>query len=1516
MTLPRHGDADARWRCVLVGSDRLLIECATQWQDHNHEVVAIVSDQPAIVAWAAQTGIPVLERAASLPQANLPPFDYLFNLTDPPTLPPTVLSLPRHGAIRVHDGVLSGHAGLNAPVRALLNGERHHNISWHLMTPRSDAGDLLLTHAFDIDEDDSALSVSTKCFYAARGSFAALIAGLAAGTIVPRPARNSSHPAPRVKPHPATAGVIDWRTNAHDIAQRVRALDHGSHATPVTAPKISMNGHVLLVGTASVQGSRSGLPAGTILSVQPEGMIVTTSTCDLRIGRISTCDGRPVNMVSTLAAAGCVPGAMLDRLSAQHHRALSSLAADLARFEPWWRQRLARRRPLHLPLVDRAVEHGLRLPDHADQMNLCPEGPRNAADRTVIAALVAYLGRIADRSGFNQARFDLGYSDPVLLAPFAGFEPWFSTQLPLDVALHFDRGLSCLRETLGAEIRQLRRKIGHAADLFARSPDLRGEGNHDSSTLPVVLQIVDDLEQASHHPGADLTIALRSDSRACRWIYDPRRLSPDAVAAMQAGFMAFLTAAKTEPDLPVGALPLINPAHLPATEGPTPGADLCLHQLFARQARQTPERPAVTCRDQTLTYAELDRRSNRLAWHLQGLGIGPDTLVGLAIGRSLNMIVALIAVHKAGGAYVPLSPAIPPERIAAIIGDCRSSMILTDTMRMSALPQGDAIVLCLDDDWSTLAGLSDEPVPDMAQPCDLAYVTYPPDGQGPLTGVMVEHRNVANFLIGMDHDIASPGADPGTWLAVTHLDCDRSVLDFFWTLCRGCHVIVATQEDLAFDASDPPLRPLDVSISCFPGTERRNEADQYRLLLESAKFADDHGFAAVWTPEHHFHAPDGRYPDPSVASTALAAVALSTARVQIRGGSVVLLSHHPLRVAEEWVLIDNLSQGRVGLSATGWHHDDAGLSALAATERFAAIAREVAAIRSLWQGPAKGSPGPPPGDGDGAVHPRPIQPDLPIWITSAGHDETFVAAGTARTYILTHLSGQTVEHLSRRIMLYRAAWKAAGHAGDGHVALMLPTFVGHENASAFEAIREALLPDHHPADILLGTPQECRRTVARMHAAGIDEIGCMIDFGLPVQQVLDHLPWLNTLREFAGKAQAGMHALTTLMERHAVTHLSCTPSMALALARDKAGQSRLACLHHLVLGGEPVLPPVAEKLQDEVGGRVTAMFGMAETTVWCAAQRLDCVRVPLPLGRALTNHHLLVLDSRQQPLPPGLPGELAIAGCGVARGYLGQDGRTAQSFIAHPLLPGARIWRSGMRAQLGADGTLEQVRTDHGQDSITSDQNDTGSTDHPAAGTVTAPRRHPGQDQLIRLFRGDTPGDVRQVDGFEPPAAFRPLRAALDDPVTAHLPEFSSSYSTVGMTRLPLPSNDKGDNPASDASTSPYGGPPVPSVLYVAPTSTMERRIAALWCHVLRIEKVGIHDDFFALGGHALLTVQLHGLLHAVTDRPFSLNDIFRFPTIHAFTTHLEHSPPVSPPPRASTFKRRQFRRTKATSHE
>jgi natural product biosynthesis luciferase-like monooxygenase protein len=1223
---------------------------------------------------------------------------------------------------------------------------------------------------------------------------------------------------------------------------------------------------------------------------------------------------------------GFLPGARMDHLSVQQQDTLTAMTNAVGRFEPWWRDRLARRHPLLLPNIDYAAT---RLHDtivHSDQAGLRSDETKGH-ERFVLAALVAYLGRIADKQ-----RFDLGYSDPILASPCIGVEAWFASQLPMGIAIDFGRNLSYLREAIGAEIRQLRRKIGHMADLFARSPELRRDDGQDPATLPVAIIIVDDLDDGVLRTDADLTIAMRSDGDACRWFHDPCRLDPQAIGRMQAGFLTLLDAARRNPAMAIGALPIIttdeqdkiiagwNATHATVRE------DICLHQLFVEQAQRTPNDPAVTCHGETLTYAEVDRRSNQLARHLRSLGVGPDMLIGLNVERSVNLLVAMIAIHKAGGAYVPLDPTYPSDRVAYMIKDARAAIIITDHALLSALAPTDATILCLDSDWPAIAKLSSAPVLSTVQSENLAYVIYTSGSTGKPKGVMVEHRNAVNFFAGMDCEIEAPG----TWLAVTSLSFDISVLELYWTLTRGFHVVLATSNALKGGPArvNAPRPPMGFSLFYFPTAHSCSAADQYRLLIEGAKFADTHDFDAVWTPERHFHAFGGLYPNPSVASAAIATI---TSRVKIRGGSVVLPLHHPIRIAEEWSLVDNLSHGRVGISfAAGWQPNDFVLRPDSFADRNKVMMKGVETVRALWRGETCAFPGPLGTLVDTAIFPRPVQPELPVWITSAGNADTFAAAGTAGTFLLTHLLGQTVDELTAKIGRYRAAWAAAGHVGDGHVTLMLHSFVGEDARAVRDAVRapmiaylrsstdlvkqfawsfpafkrrpgmedssaqtdlssitdaemDALL-DHafdryYATSGLFGTPQDCLEMVDRVRKAGVDEIGCLIDFGLPVQQALDHLPSLDALRQLANAPLEGDgDTVPALMERHHVTHLQCTPSMAHMLVADDDARIQLKKLKRLMVGGEAFPPALAQELLKLVDGAVMNMYGPTETTIWSSVHILDGMRGAVPLGKPLANQQIFILDSRQQLLPPGIPGELVIAGDGVVRGYLHRPELTAERFIPHPFRNGERAYRTGDLACQRPDGTLDFLGRLDNQVKIRGYRIELGEVEAVLSS-------HPAVEQAIVSAREDTPGDVRLVGYYVPADVSCPPRDVLRDFMRVHLPEFMVPQLLVETSALPRTPNGKVDRNALPAPQEAEGR--AVTMLHVAPDDAMERKVAAIWCDVLKLDSVGTRDNFFDIGGHSLLAVQVHRHLRAALDMPLALTDIFRFPTIHALSAHL-----------------------------
>ncbi|PRY41616.1 MupA/Atu3671 family FMN-dependent luciferase-like monooxygenase [Umezawaea tangerina] len=827
---------------------------------------------------------------------------------------------------------------------------------------------------------------------------------------------------------------------------------------------------------------------------------------------------------------------------------------------------------------------------------------------------------------------------------------------------------------------------------------------HDSAALTMELPglRVDPVPVDSGASQLDLALTVETGATGSTGVVEYNTdLFDEATIARFAGHLTTLLAgAVAHPDRPLSLLPLTTTADadvvraLNATDRDH-ARDALVHDLVAEQARTRPDAPAVVFGSTTLTYRELDERADRVARYLVGRGIGPERLVAVAMRRSQDLPVALLGVLKAGGAYVPVDPEYPLRRKEYMLADSGASVVLTG----------------LDD-------VEDHPVDTSAvpvRPDNPAYVIYTSGSTGTPKGVTVPHRALTNFLHAMDdHVTAGPGS---VWLATTSVSFDIAALELLWTLARGVTVVVQ---------GDTPTPPVDFSLFYFASADSGTQ-DAYRLLLEGAKFADRNGFTGVWTPERHFHPFGGPYPNPAVTGAAIAAV---TERIAIRAGSVVLPLQDPLRVAEEWSVVDGLSGGRAEVSfASGWLADDFVLAPDNHADRKRVLADGMATVRALWRGEAVKRVNGAGEEIEVRTHPRPVSAELPTWLTSAGDPATFEAAGREGVNLLTHLLGQDLDELAVKITRYRRAWTEAGHAGTGRVALMVHTSVDRDPDVVRERVREPFIaylrsslglikqllagPDGPvdldsvpPAELnellsvfydryateagLFGSPESCRPMVDRIVAAGVDEIACLIDFGIAPTTVLESLPQLDKLRAAYVRSDGSDDTVPTQLVRHGVTHVQCTPSLALALTGTDTGLAAFRGLDQLVIGGEAFPAALATRLAESGQRAVLNMYGPTETTIWSTLHPVDPAAGAPPIGRPIANTRVHLVDAAGEPVPVGVPGELLIGGEGVVRGYWGRPGLTAERFVPDPFgPPGGRLYRTGDIAVLRPDGVLE-----------------------------------------------------------------------------------------------------------------------------------------------------------------------------------------------------------------------------------
>jgi amino acid adenylation domain-containing protein len=614
------------------------------------------------------------------------------------------------------------------------------------------------------------------------------------------------------------------------------------------------------------------------------------------------------------------------------------------------------------------------------------------------------------------------------------------------------------------------------------------------------------------------------------------------------------------PEQPIGRLPILDEAErrevLALGDGGSrewPDAGL-IHQVFEARADATPDAEALRFEGERLTYAELDRRANRLAHRLRAWGVGRDVLVGICMERSVELVVSLLATLKAGGAYLPLDPGYPRSRLEFMLADARVPVLLTQRRLVPGLPDHEAAVLCVDEAAEDLERESGERPRVEVGGEDLAYVIYTSGSTGRPKGVMNVHAGIRNRLLWMQDTYRLDASD--RVLQKTPYSFDVSVWEFFWPLMTGACLVVA--------------RP-----------------DGHR---------------------------DGRY--------------------------------------------------------------------LART-----IQRE----------------------------------------------------------------GITTVHF---------------------VPAMLHVFLLEEEAKGCRGLRRVMCSGE-------ALPRELQERF----------------FGL--------LP---------------------------------------------------AALHNLYGPTEAAV----------------------DVTAW--ACRRDGDTRPVPIGHAIANTRLYVLDERSQPVPAGVAGELCIGGRNLARGYLDRPELTAERFVSWPDDPDGRIYRTGDLARFRADGAIEYLgRLDH-QVKLRGFRIELGEIEQVLAD-------HPGVHEAVVVARGDRL--VAYLTGAAVPAG-GDLIAHLKE----RLPDYMVPAAFVTLPAFPLSPNGKVDRAALPE---PELSRPELAVPYEAPRDRVERVIAEAWTRLLGLDQVGVNDNFFDLGGHSLLVVELRSALETQLGRPLTLVELFQFPTVRSLAQHLAGTPAADP---------------------
>ncbi|NVJ19217.1 non-ribosomal peptide synthetase/type I polyketide synthase, partial [Myxococcus sp. AM010] len=826
---------------------------------------------------------------------------------------------------------------------------------------------------------------------------------------------------------------------------------------------------------------------------------------------------------------------------------------------------------------------------------------------------------------------------------------------------------------------------------------------------------------------SDLSLVLGDDSgRIGGALEYATELFDEATARrMVEHLQVLLGSALARPSERISRLPLATEADRSAWPAPLPRpVSTPIPTRLSQRAARQPGATAVMQGATSWTWSDLAQRARDVAARLRALGVQPGEPVAVCLKPSPAKLAVLWGVLEAGGAVVAVGPTDLGRLSDFASSGARVPVLITWRGLMTAARLDAARVLHVEDALESSGAQTEHPAP---APEALAWLLPVGANQSPWALV---HQGLTELFDALDKRLRP--AEGATWVAAAESSAERPELEALWALSRGLTVTFPSEQVTAqwevLQGGGPRQGAMDLSLIYFANDEDSLVGPKYELLIEGAKYADANGFSAVWTPERHFHSFGGLYPQPAVVAGALATI---TRNLSLRSGSVVLPLHDPLQVAEQWSVVDNLSGGRVGLSiATGWHVADFTFAPQNYEDRRNVLLRNLETIRTLWRGEKLRRPG---GGGvtvEVGLRPKPVQKDLPVWLTAAGSPETFRLAGEVGAGVLTGLLTQSLEELKQKVALYREAWRRNGHPGRGHVALMLHAFIGDDEQEVLRTVRKPLLGyfrssaeisasllaaqgyqgeidkvseedvnallehtfEHHAKGTgLIGTVESGVQRLLHVREADVDEVACLIDFGLDTPVVLEGLRRLTAIRE-----RLVQDASQRKVQRQAEGTLAVDELLALARQSGAVllhASARLARTLVELPQAREALEPVGALVLDGASAELAlSLHRNLGTEVLLAGAASEGGLLPRPpTARIPEGLQSWVLDAAGLPVPPGVVGELALEGAGLPWDLWRANEQERRRFVQHPSSSEARLFRTGRHARLRVDGRVEHV---------------------------------------------------------------------------------------------------------------------------------------------------------------------------------------------------------------------------------
>ncbi|KAL3872964.1 hypothetical protein ACJMK2_036132 [Sinanodonta woodiana] len=683
--------------CALIGEGNLLLKCINSLLENGFVLKMVFTNTPYVSLLCEEKRILCQNLNAKLEDAfRENTVDYLFSIANPRVLKKNILNLPRKLSINYHDSLLPAYAGIHATSWAILQGERKHGISWHVIEAGIDTGDILESQEVTIENEESAFSLNMKCQEAAVNAFNRLIEGLKQGTLIRKQQKQDGRSYYGLNAMPPNLGVLNFDDDADEIYNLSRALEFGiNHDNAFGSPKIlASTGEFFLVTNVDKTANfvnESATP-GQIADIADNTLVVATRTTHLRVS-IATLDGMQIPQ-SRHKEIGFYTGGQVSSVSIDHEQLTS-----IRKMEGFWRQKLSSYEPTifhrqRIYAVTNSIEVSADIQIRSVTIPLPYVNWIPAYMNTELflqASFVAFMARVsclstvaigllADKSGLNSS-----------------VESMFSDITPGLFDVSFDENIIDVISKCLVDLTKYTNAKTFLKDVFYRYPELRGQKRTPHHNLVIGTNSETTFTQnALKHILQDCTILLLfyPDTREMRLVYNERPAQDFAhVIDVLRHFPTFLGSMNMEINPILKDIVILSKDELeylfPYVKDSRIRTKESLSSLIKRQCQLFPNSIALKSMERVITYAEMQQEitslSANISRHLLKRKNGKP-VVGLHFSNSFQYVVSLLAIIESSAAFLPLPLDYPTDRLAFSIRDADVCQILTTRFETPSIP--------------------------------------------------------------------------------------------------------------------------------------------------------------------------------------------------------------------------------------------------------------------------------------------------------------------------------------------------------------------------------------------------------------------------------------------------------------------------------------------------------------------------------------------------------------------------------------------------------------------------------------------------------------------------------------------------------------------------------------------------------------------------------------------------------------------------------------------------------------